>query len=147
MTMRRSRRPRPQVHRKYTSGSATATSVGIANTALDVTPQNEISAGADPQTGEVLVTGIGTSSAGRAISRLYLYVGRTSTSPAEDDAKVRTRDFPSNAEGIPFVIRIKGLTLREGDFIKLKSFVVVESDAGATHTHTVTCKWAYHEMR
>ncbi len=145
MTMRRGRRQRPTIRRSFGGGTGSATALNTV--ILDFVAATEVAAGADSQTGSLLVTGVMTSTIKNALHRVKIWKGRTTTEPADSDAGVRTRDLPANPDGIPFIFRIKGLTLHQGDLMKLYSDAIFEEDASSVHTSIVSTKWAYHEMR
>ncbi len=147
MTTRRRRATRNPVRRTFVSGVGTGTVIG--NVMVDLTPVTELGAGADSQVGDLLVTGLALLDAADegGIGQVLVWVGRTSTTPAQEDTGVRTRQFAGNQQGIPFVLRFKGLRVNPGQFVKLQSFVRVETLSSLTHQHIVHVKWAFRELR
>ncbi len=107
---------------------------------VDSTIQGAIGSEADPQLHELTIVGVAVSSVENAVHRLVVHVGRTSTHPAITDAGVRTRDYPANPAGLPFVFRIKALRMNAGDILGIFTFIAVEEDASSVHQDTLTVK-------
>ncbi len=142
--MPRSRRPKVIIRRRFSAGSGSASALNT--NMIDITPQIELGSTVDPQVGQLLVTGVATSTIKNAIQRITVWTGRTSTQPADADRGVRTRDVPANPDGLPFVLRFTGLKLSGGEVLKLVSFAEAEEDASSVHRQIVTTKWAFHEL-
>ncbi len=148
MTMRRrSRVVRNPVRRTFASQSGTSAAPG--SNMIDLTVVSEIAAISDSQVGDVLVTGIaGVDLVDEyAIHQMLLWVGRTSTQPSQQDRGVRTRQFPANEIGTPFILRIRGLRVDAGELMKLITVPTVETSTSIIHTNIVSVKWSYREMR
>ncbi len=148
MTMRRtSRRTRNPVRRVFTSGQGSSTTIG--GTMTDSTPVSELSATADSQFGDILVTGLALIDLADegAIHQCILWVGRTSTEPAVTDTGVRTRQYAANAQGLPFVLRFRGLKVNPGQLMKVLTKPLVETNAALVHQELVSIKWSFRELR
>ncbi len=147
MTTRRRRVTRNPIRRVFFTGAGTGTTPGA--TIVDLTPVPELDSAADTQVGELLVTGLSLIDAAdeATISQCLVWVGRTSTAPNEKDTGVRTRQFPGNQQGLPFVLRFRGLRVNPGQILKLITLVKVETLATITYQHIVHVKWAFRELR
>ncbi len=88
---------------------------------IDSTPQAELSATDDSRFGELLVTGMAWIDLidESAIHQCVVWVGRTSTEPSASDTGVRTRQYAANQQGLPFVLRFRGIRVDPGQIVKL----------------------------
>ncbi len=147
MTTRRRRVTRNPVRRTFTSGVGESGTIG--STMVDLTPVSELGTQVDSQVGDLLVTGVALLDAAdeAAIGQCLVWVGRTSTTPSESDTGVRTRQFPANQQGLPFVLRFRGLRVNPGELLKLVTNTKVETLSTLTHQHVVHVKWAFRELR
>ncbi len=142
----RNRRVRNPVRRTFSVGVGTG---GTIDTAIvDITPVSELSATADSQFGDLLVTGIALIDASdeMAVGQIMVWTGRTSTEPSQADRGVRTRQFAYQAVGLPFVFRFRGLRVDPGMQMKLISNFRVETLATLTYQHIVHVKWSFREL-
>ncbi len=147
MTTRRfTKRVRNPVRRSFTSGIGNSGVVGA--TMVDLTPVTELGPTADSQFGDLLVTGLAFVDLAddAAIHQCIVWVGRTSTVPAITDRGVRTRQFAANAQGLPFVLRYRGLRVDAGDVLKLITVIVVETNAALVNQNIVSVKWSFREL-
>jgi len=144
---RGSRRSRNPIRRLFFTGVGSATSVGP--NMIDSTPVPELGAADDSQFGELLVTGMATIDLidESAIHQCVVWVGRTSTEPSASDTAVRTRQYAANQQGLPFVLRFRGLRVDPGMILKLITQVVAETDAAIVHQNLISIKWAFRELR
>ncbi len=148
MTTRRfSRRARNPVRRTFLTSSATQTTLG--STMNDTTPVAELAAGADSQSGDLLVTGMAVIDLADelGIHQTIVWVGRTSTTPAVTDTGVRTRQYGANAQGLPFVLRFRGLRVNPGDQLKLQTTPITETNGALIHQSLISVKWTFRELR
>ncbi len=147
MTSRRFRRSRNPVRRTFFTGSGSATA--LATNMVDLTLKTELGSTSDSQTGDVLVTGVALIDLvdEAAIHQAVLWVGRTSTEPDQADTGVRTRQFAANSQGLPFVIRFRGLRVDPGMIMKFVTHAIAETDAAIVHQNIVSAKWSFREMR
>ncbi len=147
MTSRFSRRPRNPVRRVFNTavGSATVTSANM----VDATVVAELGSTDDSQSGDLLVSGVSIIDLAdeAAIHQIKVWVGRVSTEPAASDTGVRTRQVMANAQGVPFVVRFRGLRVDPGQLMKLITEPIAETDAAIVHQSIVSFKWSFHEMR
>ncbi len=74
-------------------------------------------------------------------------MGRSSTTPGIADTGVRTRQYPANEIGTPFVFRIRGLRVNPGELMKMITTPVIESSTSIVHKNVVHVKWTFREMR
>ncbi len=114
----------------------------------DITVVSALAAGADSQVGDLLITGLALIDLAdeAAIHQLLVWTGRTTTQPAQEDRGVRTRQYAANAQGLPYVMRIRGLRVDVGDNLKLVSFAVAETNASVIHQNVVSVKWSFREL-
>ncbi len=148
MTTRRfSRRARNPVRRAFFQSAGTGTVSGT--TMVDQTPVPELGSTSDSQFGDLLVTGMGVIDQAdeMAIGQVIVWVGRTSTQPAVEDTGVRTRQWSYNQQGVPFVMRFRGLRVNPGEVMKLNSFFISETLATLVHQHLISTKWSFRELR
>ncbi len=148
MTTRRfNRRARNPVRRSF--GFQTGTTGTIGSATIDLTLQAVLAAEADSRTGDVLITGLALVDAAdeAAIHQCLCWVSRVSTEPAQEDTGVRTRQFAANAQGLPFVLRFRGMRVNPGELLKILIFPIVETLATITHQDIVSTKWTFREMR
>ncbi len=148
MTTRRfTRKVRNPVRRTFLTSSGSSTVIGT--NMIDSTPVTELGAGADSQFGDLLVTGLAAIdlSGELALHQAVLWVGRTSTQPAVTDTGVRTRQFAANQQGLPFVLRFRGLRVDPGMLMKLVTAPIVESSTSVVHENVVSVKWSFRELR
>ncbi len=148
MTTRRfTRRARNPVRRIFVSQAGSSSAIGTDM--IDLVIVGELTSQLDSQFGDVLITGIagGDLTDEYAIHQLVLWVGRTSTSPGIADTGVRTRQYPANEIGTPFVFRIRGLRVNPGELMKMTTSPVIESSTSIVHQNVVHVKWSFREMR
>ncbi len=126
----------------------TATSTTIGGVMNDIAIVAELAAGADSQVGDLLITGLALIDLAdeAAIHQILVWVGRTSTQPTQTDRGVRTRQYAANAQGLPYVMRIRGLRIDVGDQMKLVSFAIAETNASVVHQNVVSVKWSFREL-
>ncbi len=147
MTSRRfTRRVRNPVRRVFATQAAT--SADVTSNMIDLTIQAELASTSDSRTGDVLVTGVAlidlTDEA--AIHQMSVWVGRTSTEPAPEDTGVRTRQYPANSQGIPFVFRVRGLRIDPGMQLRLTTQAIVETVGTVIHQNVVSVKFTFREL-
>ncbi len=115
---------------------------------IDLTPVLELGANADSQVGDLLVTGLALVDLAdeAAIHQALIWVGRTSTQPAQEDRGVRTRQYAANQQGLPFVLRVRGLRVDAGQLLKIVTFAIAETNAAVVHQNVVSTKWSFREL-
>ncbi len=148
MTTRRfPQRSRNPIRREFATGSG---STGTINTNMvDITIVSELATSADSQFGDVLVVGLALVDAADegGIHQAVFWVGRTSTEPSPQDTKVRTRQYSANQQGLPFVLRIRGLRVDPGMQLHMITQPIAETLGTITHQDLVSVKWSYRELR
>ncbi len=149
MTTRRftRRATRNPIRRTFIDGTGSSTTLGT--NMVDITPVSELGATVDSQFGDLLVTGISwidtLDEAG--VHQILVWVGRSSTEPDQADTGVRTRQMVANRDGLPFVVRYRGLRVNPGQLMKLISHPIAESLATVIHQQLVSVKWSFRELR
>ncbi len=147
MTTRRfTRRVRNPVRRVFLSQSAT--SADVTSNMIDLVINAELAGTSDSRTGDVLITGVALIDVvdEAAIHQLQVWVGRTSTEPAPEDTGVRTRQYPANSQGLPFVFRVRGLRVDPGMQIRMTSQAIVETVSTLIHQNVVSVKFTFREL-
>ena len=137
---------RAPVRRTFSIQAGTSSTLG--SNMIDIVQAGPIGAQDDSQTGDLLVTGVALIDLvdEAAIHQCLVWVGRTTTAPAQEDRGVRTRQFAANSQGIPFVLRFRGLRVDAGDILQLSTAPVGETVNSLVHQNVVSVKWSFREL-